>query len=99
MVASPSFTQMILFHCVTAGTRHSMARSELEQTIHSKAHETKTLIDINMVTGYQRLPYDIRSQILTSLLVACSEQKTEALWRDCLKAVQDAFSSLLHALS
>ena len=76
-----------------------MPRAELEQAIHSKANESKTSVDMAMVTGYQRLPYDIKSQILSSLLVACSEPQTEALWKDCLKAVQDSFSSLLHALS
>ena len=99
MVASPAFTQMMLFHCLTAGTRHSMPRSELQQMIFAKASETNTSVDMNMVTGYQRLPYDIKSQILTALLVACSEPQTEAMWQDCLKAVQDAFSSLVHALS
>ena len=99
MVASPSFMQIMVYHCLTAGTRHSMPRPELEQIIHSKASETNTSVDMKMVTGYQRLPYDIKSQILTALLVACSEAQTESLWKDCLKAVQDAFSSLLHALS
>ncbi|CAB9509093.1 Exportin-4 [Seminavis robusta] len=99
MVASPSFTQIMVFHCLTAGTRHSMGRSELERAIHSKATEANASVDMGMVTGYQRLPYDIKSRVLTALLVACSEPETAALFQDCLKAVQDSFSSLLHALS
>jgi hypothetical protein len=99
MTASPSFTQLVMFHCVTAGTRHSMGRSELEQTIHSKMSESKASVDMAMVMGYQRLPYDIKSKILTALLVGCSEHESVALLHDCLKAVHDSFSSLLHAFS
>jgi hypothetical protein len=99
MTTSPSFVQMVVFHCVTAGTRHSMGRSELEQTIHSRMSESKASVDMAMVAGYQRLPYDIKSKILTALLVACSEHETVALLHDCLKAVHDSFSSLLHAFS
>ena len=99
MVASPSFTQMMVFHCLTAGTRHSIPRAELEQTIQVKAAEANTSVDMAMIAGYQRLPYDIKSKILASLLVASSEQQTERLWKDCLKAVQDSFSTLLQALS
>ena len=99
MVASPSFTQMMVFHCLTAGTRHSIPRAELEQTIQVKAIEANTSVDMTMVTGYQHLPYDIKSKILAALLVASSEQQTERLWKNCLKAVQGSFSTLLHALS
>ena len=99
MIASPSFTQMVLFHCLTAGTRHSMARGELEHAIRIKAQEAHASVDMSMVTGYQRLPYDIKSSILSALLVACSEPETEGHWQDCCKAVQDSFSFLFHALS
>jgi hypothetical protein len=99
MVASPAFIQMMQFHCFTAGTRHSMPLAELQSTIHNHATRANCSVDMTMVTGYQRLPYDIRSKILTVILVACSEPATEHLWNDCVKAVQDAFTALLHALS
>jgi hypothetical protein len=100
MVSSPSFQQLIQYHCWTSGIRHSAPPSEFESTVKSKAGNAN--ISVNMLRGYQRLPYDIKSKILTSLIVGCSEQnheKSKALLNDCLKAIHDVFSSLVHILS
>jgi hypothetical protein len=100
MVASPSFRQMLTFHCLTAGIRHSAPPAEFESTVRAKAGNSVPSMD--MVRGYQRLPYDIKSKILTGLLVGCSEredQNAEAMLNDCLKAIHDAFSSLVHVLA
>ena len=100
MVASPAFRQMLTFHSLTAGIRHSAPPSEFESTVRAKAGNSAPSMD--MVRGYQRLPYDIKSKILTGLLVGCSEredQNAKALLNDCLKAIHDAFSSLVHVLA
>ena len=100
MVASPSFQQLITFHCLTSGIRHSAPPAEFEATVRAKAGDTN--IPLDMLRGYQRLPYDIKSRILTALLVGCSEnhdEKSESLLNDCLKALHDAFSSLVQVLA
>lgn len=121
LVSSPSFRQLITYHCLTCGIRHSASPAEFESTIrdkvatmtsttatHSSNNNNNTTtsatadINVNMLRGYQRLPYDIKSKILTSLLVGCSEHGDElsnSLLNDCLKAIHDAFSSLIHVLA
>jgi hypothetical protein len=100
MVATPSFRQLITFHCLTSGIRHSAPPAEFESTVRSMAGNAN--INLDMLRGYQRLPYDIKSIILTALLVGCSEyddENSKSLMNDCLKAIHDAFSSLVHVLS
>jgi hypothetical protein len=100
MVASPSFRQLISYHCLTSGIRHSAPPAEFESNVRSKAGDTVLAMD--MLRGYQRLPYSIKAKIATALVVGCSEHDDEpskALLNDCLKAIHDAFSSLVHVLS
>lgn len=100
MVSSPSFQQLCQYHCLTAGIRHSAPPAEFESTVKSKAGNAN--ISMDMLRGYQRLPYDIKSKIVTGLIVGCSETSHEpsnALLNDCLKAIHDVFSSLVHVLS
>lgn len=101
MVSSPSFRQLVTFHCLTSEIRHSAPPGEFESTVRSKAGNA-TDIPLDMLRGYQRLPYDIKSKILTVIIVGCSEhddENSKALLNDCLKALHDAFSSLVHVLA
>jgi hypothetical protein len=98
MVSSPSFRQLLSFHCLTSGIRHSAPPAEFEATVNANHHQ----LSPEMLRGYQRLPYDIKSKILSALLVGCSEhgdEHSKALLNDCLKALHDAFSSLVHVLT
>ena len=108
MVLSSSFRQLVSFHCLTCGIRHSAPPAEFDETIRTRAattagqHADAIMSRINMLRGYHRLPYDIKSKILTALLVGSSEVSDEAsntLLNDCLKSVSDAFQSLVQALS
>lgn len=101
IVASPAFHQMVQFHCLTAGLRHSASRQEFEAVVGPKVGDVG-LPSVNMMWGYQRLPYKDKRRILTAILVACSDMDNEsanALINNALKAVHDAFTSLIQALS
>ncbi|CAJ1938974.1 unnamed protein product [Cylindrotheca closterium] len=100
MVSSPSFQQLCQFHCVTSGIRHSAPPEEVEATVQAKAGGANLSLD--MLRGYQRLPYDIKSKIVTGLIVACSEKddaQSNAMLNEIFKAIHDVFSSLVHVLS
>jgi len=99
LVASPSFTQMVMCHCLTAGIRHNAPSSDLEAAVQAKAGGS---VSLEMVRGYQRLRYEDRSSILTAILVATSDSPNEtatAMMNESLGAVHSAFSSLVQALS
>ena len=101
LVESPSFRQMIQHHCLTAGIRHSAAYSEFEVSIRGKANEA-ALPSLDMVWGYQRLPYDDRSQFLRAMLVACGDMNSEVaagLLTVSLKCIHEAFTTLVQALA
>lgn len=100
MVSSPSFQQLVTYHCLTCGIRHSAPAAEVEATVKAKAGNAS--VSMEMLRGYQRLPYDIKSKIVTGLIVGCSEltdEKSTVVLNDCLKAIYDVFSSLVHVLS
>ena len=102
MVATPSFRQLISFHCLTSSIRHSAPPAETESIVRTKSGNTAASLNLDMLRGYQRLPYIVKSKILTALLVGCSEHSDEtskSLLHDCLGAIHEAFSSLVHALS
>jgi hypothetical protein len=89
-----------MFHCLTCGIRHSAPDEEFQNTVRSKAGNVD--LDMNMLRGYQRLPYDIKGKLLTGILVASSEYEDETsknLLNNCFQALQEAFSSLVNALS
>ena len=65
LVVSPAFTQMVTFHCLTAGMRHNAPRSELEAMVQAKVGGS---VSMDMVRGYQRLRYEDKSRILTALV-------------------------------
>lgn len=101
MVASPVFHQMVRFHCLTAGQRHSASHQEFEAAVRAKVGDG-AMPSLNMVWGYQRLPYTDKARILTAILVACSDTSDAAansMISDSLEAIHDAFTGLTHALS
>jgi hypothetical protein len=103
MVLSPSFRQLVMYFSLTCGIRHSAPREELEATVRTQASKyTNVNMDINMILGFHRLPYEIKGKLLTGILLACGEKDDEtstAFLNDCLKSTQDAFTSLVNALS
>lgn len=100
MVSTPSFREIVAYHCVTCGIRHSASYDEFEATVRAKVGNMH--LSMEKVRGYHRLPYDAKGKLLTGFLVACSEHEDEAslsLLNDCLRAIQEAFFSLTAALS
>lgn len=100
LVAAPSFRELLSFHCLTSGIRHSAPPAEFESTVLSKVGNST--VNLGMARGYQRLPYDIKAKILSGLLISCSEhgdENSKNLLNDCLRALHEAFSSLVQALS
>ena len=100
LVGSPSFQQMATFHCLTAGLRHSAPAADLNAVVEANG----STASIQMARGYQRLPYDDRSQILTALLVATCEMDDSspvatAMFNQCLGSVHSAFKQLVDALA
>ena len=101
MVSSQSFRQLVSFHCMAAGIRHSAPQAEFEATVLARAGQ-HAISSIEMLRGYHRLPYDIKSKILSGLLITSSEfrhEASKALFEDCLKSVNGAFQSLIQALA
>ena len=103
MVVSPSFRQLVMYFSLTCGIRHSAPREELETTVRTQASKyTNVNMDINMILGFHRLPYEIKGKLLTGILLACGEKDDEtstAFLNDCVNSTQDAFTSLVNALS
>jgi len=101
LVASPVFHQIVRFHCLTAGMRHTASHEEFDAAIRAKVGND-AMPTMQMVWGYQRLPYQDKARVLTAILVACSDTKNDAansMITDALKAIHDAFTSLVQALS
>ena len=103
MVASHSFRQLVMYYCLTCGIRHSASMKELDVTVRNRASKYAGMnIDLNMIRGFHRLPYERKGKLLTGMLLACGEKENEtssALLDNCLMATRDAFSSLVIALS
>ena len=98
MVNSPSFEKMAALHSVCASLRHTASHSEVLAAMAVIGGD----LSIEAVRGYQRLPYSNRARVLTCLVVACSEmenEKANAMFVGCLKAVETPFSTLVQALS
>lgn len=98
MVNSPSFEKMAALHSVCASLRHTASHSEVLAAMAVIGGD----LSIEAVRGYQRLPYSDRARVLTCLVVACSEmenEKANAMFVGCLKAVETPFSTLVQALS
>jgi hypothetical protein len=101
MVSSPPIYQMVRFHCLTAGIRHSVSESEFEVIVRDKVGND-ALPAMDMIWGYQCLSYVDKARVLTSLLVATSNSKdstANAMLNGLLKTIHDAFTSLVNALS
>lgn len=100
MATSPSFRELVAYHCVTCGIRHSASNEEFETTVKTKA--ANTTLSMEKLRGYHRLPYDIKGKLVTGILVGCSDRgddSSESLFDECLRAIQEAFSSLVNLLS
>lgn len=100
MMKSPSFRQLVIFHCLTCGIRHSAPPTEFEAAVRSKAGDVA--VNMHLVGGYQRLPYEVKGQLLTGILVACSEPEdatSESFLNDCFNALHEAFGSLVNVLA
>ncbi|KAL7554094.1 hypothetical protein ACHAWF_017981 [Thalassiosira exigua] len=97
MLESPSFETIARLHSVCASLRHNASQPETSQAMISVGGD----LSMDVVRGYQRLPYADRSKMLTCLLVACSEiqqEKAIAVLNGCLKSVETPFSALVQAL-
>ncbi len=94
MMNSPSMENLTKLHSCTASMIH--ASSQEIASISSAAG-----LPTEMVTGYKRIPYKYRAQLLTAILIASSEindPKSEQLFNGSLQAVRNSFSTLIDAL-
>jgi hypothetical protein len=101
MVSSPAIHQMVRFHCLTAGIRHSVTESEFEMIVREKVGNDG-LPAMDMIWGYQSLSYQDKARVLTSLLVASSnaqDSTANVMLNELLKNIHDSFTSLVNALS
>ena len=58
-------------------------------------------LSVDMMMGYKRLPYKYRSQMLSVILIACSEindTKSESFFNATLQSVQNSFYALINAM-
>ena len=97
MVNSPSFGKTAALHSVCASLRHSATPPEISAAMSAIGGD----LSIDVVRGYQRLPYADRAKVLTCIVVACSDmqyEKSNAMLNGCLKAVEAPFSKLIQAL-
>jgi hypothetical protein len=104
IVTCPQFRQLVIYFCLTCGIRHSASKEEFETIVQTKAGNNfqNMNLDINMLRGFHRLPYEIKGKLLTAILISCGENEdatSSALLNDCFTATQDAFSSLVNVLS
>ncbi|GKY91424.1 hypothetical protein MPSEU_000114700 [Mayamaea pseudoterrestris] len=101
LVASPSFQQLVRFHCLTGDMRHFASHAEFDAIIKTKLGQDQLHL-LNLVWGYQRLPYNDKAGILTVILVACSDttdNTANAMITESMKVVHDGFTSLVNALA
>lgn len=97
IVNSPSFEKIAGLHAVCASLRHNASQQEMSVAMSAVGGE----LSIDVVRGYQRLPYIDRARVLTCLVIACSsmqDDKSNAMLNGCLKAVEAPFSALVQAL-
>ena len=97
MVDSPSFEQIAALHSICSSLRHNASQAEIASSMSSFGGN----LSIDVIRGYQRLPYVDRARVLTCLVVGCSDmenEKSNAMLDGCLKAVANHFSALVEAL-
>jgi hypothetical protein len=100
LVSTPSFRELVAYHCLTCGIRHSASNEEFEATVRAKSGNMN--LSMEMLRGYHRLPYDVKGKLITGILVGCSEHEDDtstSLLNDCLHAIHEAFFSLATVLS
>jgi hypothetical protein len=94
MMNSPSMEHLMKLHSCTASMIHASS-----QEFASIA--TAAGLSVEIITGYKRIPYKYRAQILTAILIGSSEindPKSEQFFNGSLQAVQNSFSTLIDAL-
>lgn len=115
IVSSPAFIQMVQFHCILSGIRHSVQQNEFVSIVQSKIGTNTAELNqsmMNMMVGYHRLPYTDKANVVTAILVACSSDSstksssTDAncesagrMMNDTLQAIHVSFTSFIDALS
>lgn len=101
MVSSSSFGSLVRIHYFTATIRHSVSQPEFESILRTKANEGSVL-PLPLLWGYHRLPYKVRAQVASAIIVACSDTSDEsasAMMSDALKAIQDLLHTVVQTLS
>jgi hypothetical protein len=101
LVSTSAFKTIVHFHCLTAGVRHSASREEFNSIILSRAG-ANVLPSMDLLWGYQRLPYLDKARILTAILVGCSETSDSAataMLSESLKVIHEAFGGYVEAIS
>ena len=96
MNCSP-FDKIVALSSATSSLRHNASASEVATSMKTVSDE----LTLDVVTGYQRLPYSDRARILTCIIIACSDmqnEKSNIMLTGCLKAVEMSFSNLCQAL-
>jgi len=100
LVNSPAWEQLVAVHIVTSDLRHSATEDEAKAAIYSKGVPPNT--SINMVRGYQRLPYSYRGKLFSTILIGCSDSnddgRASTFLNRSLESVHCAFTSLVEAL-
>mgnify|MGYP000393600722 CR=1 FL=1 len=97
MVNSPSFEKIAALHSICASLRHNASPAEISASMTAIGGD----LSLDVVRGYQRLPYVDRARVLTCLVIACSDMqndKANAMLSHSLKAVEAPFSTLVQAL-
>merc|ERR1712012_1162174 len=90
LISTSSMEHLVNLHVATA------------TMIHSTNHDVPQISGLSpeMVLGFKRLPYRVRSQMLTVILIASSEinnPKSESYFNRSLQAVQNSFNTLIQA--
>jgi hypothetical protein len=99
LVSSPAWQQLVSVHIVTGAMRHSSTEEEVKEAIYANGVPANT--SINMVRGYQRLPYNNRGKIFSAILIGCSDAEdiqASGMLNKSLEAVHRSFTILMQAL-
>lgn len=97
LMGCSSFDKIVALSSATSCLRHNASASEVATSMKTVSDD----LTLDVVTGYQRLPYSDRARILTCIIIACSDMqndKSNIMLTGCLKAVEMSFSNLCQAL-
>jgi len=97
LVADASFEKIVALHSVCAYLRHNVCQSEISAAMARIGGG----LSMDMVKGYQRLPYNDRAKVLTGLIVCCSDMTNEkgtTMLNSCLQSIETPFFTVMQAL-